>query len=297
MGMFKNSEDYEASVAGFSSIFQDALAASPALWDQVAFRHPSLHKTENFDWIGDLPLVREWIGERQLKTLVARHFNLSAKEYENSITIKRTDIEDDTNGSLNLKISMMGRQHAKKKDALVFDFLTSGAWSLAGYDGVSLINASHPNEIGGTQTNTAAATALVEASFNAGRKIMSEFTDDYGDPIGCKADLLVYGPDNAVAAETIVNQKIQATSEENLNYKRVRLLESPRITGTHWFLLDTSQLIMPVVLVDRLAPEMEDSSLASAESLFTRGEYKYGGRMRMTVGPALWQLIYGNEGA
>ncbi len=298
-GMFKNSENYMAAVAGFSVLFQDGLEGAGGLWPRIAMRVPSNSDTENYDWIGDLPLVREWTCDRVLKTLVAQHMSLVNKEYENSITIKRTNIEDDKLGMLMLKIRMMGAQHAKKKDALVFDFLTAGAFSAAnaGYDGVSLINANHPNEVGGTQTNTAGAAALASAAYEAAIEQMELLTDDYGDPLGIRPNLLVTGPQNRQAAKEIVKQERLASGESNTNYGTTEMLISPRITGTHWFLIDTSQMVMPVVMQDRLAPEMEDPSLASAESLFMRGEYRYGGRMRMAVGAGLWQTIYGNVGA
>jgi phage major head subunit gpT-like protein len=70
------------------------------------------------------------------------------------------------------------------------------------------------------------------------------------------------------------------------------LLVDPSYTGEPWYLLDTSQVIKPIIYQLRKAPEFVSMTKSDDESVFMRGEYRYGVDTRCNVGFGFWQMAY-----
>ncbi|MGH1460996.1 MAG: Mu-like prophage major head subunit gpT family protein [Neptuniibacter sp.] len=70
--------------------------------------------------------------------------------------------------------------------------------------------------------------ATLDASnFSAAREEMMKFKSDSGEPLGIVPDLLVVGPGNMSAAETLLEAVNNANGSTNTNYKKVELLVCP----------------------------------------------------------------------
>ncbi len=66
-------------------------------------------------------------------------------------------------------------------------------------------------------------------------------------------------------------------------------------TGEEWFLLDTTQLIKPLIFQERKKPQFVAMVSETDENVFTRAEYRYGADMRGNAGYAFWQLAYASR--
>lgn len=55
-------------------------------------------------------MLKEWIGERDVKNLADHDYSVKNKLYEASISVKRTDFEDNDYGKYGPLFEEMGRQ-------------------------------------------------------------------------------------------------------------------------------------------------------------------------------------------
>lgn len=138
-----NSVNLSAIYQGFKTAFKGAFGAVAPDWAKVATLVPSTTKTENYGWLGAWPQLREWIGDRAVKSLQAFGYSITNKKFESSIGVPRDDIEDDTYGVFSTLFADMGYAAATHPDALVFGALASGSTSLC-YDGQYFFDTDHP---------------------------------------------------------------------------------------------------------------------------------------------------------
>lgn len=127
----------------FSTIFNQALDMAPSLWPLVAMEAPSSGRSVDYKWLGDMPSMREWIGDRAIKDLSAFHYEIINKSYESTIEVDRDDIEDDQIGVYNPLISEMARAAKSHPDILVFALLTAG-FDTECFDGQYFFDDDHP---------------------------------------------------------------------------------------------------------------------------------------------------------
>lgn len=64
---------------------------------------------------------------------------------------------------------------------------------------------------------------------------------------------------------------------------------SAEATGTPWYLLSLSGSLKPLVLQQRIAPEMEEITNTQNDTVFIKDQYLYGIRWRGNFGYAFWQ--------
>ena len=133
----------QALMVGFKKLFQDAQEATPSHWDKVATRVPSTTKSNTYGWLGQFPEMREWIGDRVLKSIKEFGYSIINKDWESTVDVKRTDIEDDEVGVYTPLFQEAGRAAKVKPDQLVFKALKDGRATLC-YDGQNFFDTDHP---------------------------------------------------------------------------------------------------------------------------------------------------------
>ena len=83
----------------FSAAFAGGLAMAAPMWSQIATLVPSTTAEQKYGWLGKITKFREWIGERQYQNLVQHDYAIKNKTFENTVTVSRDEIEDDTTAS------------------------------------------------------------------------------------------------------------------------------------------------------------------------------------------------------
>ena len=111
---------------GFNTIFNKALGDYKPLYPEIATVTPSTTDTETYAWLGDIPGMREWIGEREIQNLTASEYTIKNKSYEATIGIDRDVIEDDRIRLWSSNISALAQNAAKNPDKLIFRLLAEG---------------------------------------------------------------------------------------------------------------------------------------------------------------------------
>lgn len=133
----------KALFVGFRSDFQSALTNTPTSWQSVATEVPSSTASNTYGWLGQFPQFREWIGDRVLKDMAAHGYSIINKDWESSVEVRRTDIEDDNVGVYKPLFQEMGRAAKAQPDELVFGLIKAGRTTLC-YDGQNFFDTDHP---------------------------------------------------------------------------------------------------------------------------------------------------------
>jgi len=144
---------------GFKGSFQRGLSNAAPVWNRIATRVPSTGPSETYGWLGQWPKLREWIGDKQFKSLEAFGYSIVNKDFESSVEVDRNDIEDDRLGVYAPMFEESGRSASVHIDELVFDLAALGNSTVC-YDGQFFFDTDHP-EFGSTVSNfTSGAGAL-----------------------------------------------------------------------------------------------------------------------------------------
>ena len=138
-----NASNLAAIYQGFKTAFKNAFAGATPDYTKIATVVPSTTKTENYGWLAAWPQLREWIGDRQIKSLQAFGYSITNRKFESSVGVPRDDIEDDTYGVFGNLMSEMGYAAATHPDSLTFPMLPAGTSTVC-YDGQYFFDTDHP---------------------------------------------------------------------------------------------------------------------------------------------------------
>ncbi|WP_268935075.1 Mu-like prophage major head subunit gpT family protein [Spartinivicinus ruber] len=68
------------------------------------------------------------------------------------------------------------------------------------------------------------------------------------------------------------------------------IIKDDAYQGPTWYLMDTSRAIKPIIFQERKKPKFVPMTKEEDESVFMRGEYRYGVDLRCNVGFGFWQM-------
>lgn len=141
--MLINSSSLAALYRAFNTAFIKGLVTVAPMWNQVATLVPSSTKTEDYGWLGKIPRMREWIGDRQIQNLKLSTYSIKNKKFETTIGVDRDDIEDDQLGVYNPIFETLGSNAADLPDELIFALMALGFTTVC-YDGQYFFDSDHP---------------------------------------------------------------------------------------------------------------------------------------------------------
>lgn len=142
----------DAAFKGFKTTYQMAFAATTAMYTSVATVVTSNSREEIYSWLGDMPKMREWIGDRRVKQLTAKGYSIVNRKFEMTIGVERDDIEDDKLSLYSPRFQMMGQSAGQHPDEIMFELINSGFTSLC-YDGQFFFDTDHPVGLPGQETS------------------------------------------------------------------------------------------------------------------------------------------------
>jgi phage major head subunit gpT-like protein len=141
--MIINSANLAALFTGFKLVFNKAFEGSRSDYEKLAMVVPSTTSQEVYAWLGMTTRFREWIGDRVIQNLKTHNFTIRNKPYEDTVGVKRSDIEDDQYGVYNPLVAQLGQDAKTHPDELVFALLAAGFASPC-YDGQYFFDTDHP---------------------------------------------------------------------------------------------------------------------------------------------------------
>lgn len=288
----------EAAQKGFRTTFHDALSRAAALYKLMAMVITSSAPVEIYNWLGTLPKMKEWVGDRELAKLKAYDWTVRNLWWANGIEVDRDEITDDKLGLVAPRIRQLASMAEIHKDQKIFDLMVNG-FTTACYDGQFFFDTDHQDGSETAQSNKGTAV-LAAASYEAAWATMLALTDESGEPLNIRPTHLVVGPSNRATALSILKDERLANGASNRNFGTAELIINPRLVGTHatkWFLLDLSGELKPFLLQIREDVEFAAQDNPEDEHAFMRRVYRYGAAWRGQAAYGLWQFAYGSDGS
>ena len=99
--MVINGANLRAIYQGFNTIYNKAFAEAEPQYQKVATVVPSTTGEETYAWLGDIPGMREWIGDREIQNLTASDYTVKNKSFELTVGLPKEAVEDDKIGLYN----------------------------------------------------------------------------------------------------------------------------------------------------------------------------------------------------
>jgi phage major head subunit gpT-like protein len=162
----------------FSAEFNRSMAAMQLKTNLVALLasvFPSASESTDYGFLGGVPKMREWIGERQHSNLAAYHYVLANRDFEATVDVPRNKILDDQYGVFTPMIGMLAEAAAQHKEELLVECLEAGFTELC-FDGQYFFDTDHP-------AVTAAGAATTAANLNSGSATYYWYLLDLSKPL------------------------------------------------------------------------------------------------------------------
>lgn len=292
--MLVNQQALRGIFTGFKTLFAKAFDQTKTLWDKVATKVPSETGEESYKWLGQIPRMREWIGDRQIQNLTASDYTIKNKDFELTVGVDRNDIEDDRIGLYTPTIQDIGQSTATFPDDLVFGLLKDGFVNKC-YDGQPFFSDAH--KVGKKNVSNKSNKKLSTTSYAAARSAVMSLTDENGKSLKLVPDLLVVAPGEEENGRRILLAEL-INNETNVYKGTAELLVAPELAGTDtaWYLLCTSRPLKPLIYQERKAPRFVSLDQETDDNVFMRKQYLYGVDGRSNAGYGFWQMAYGSTG-
>ena len=282
---------------GFRGIIQVAIDSADPMWKKVAMEVPSEVLTEEYHWLGSVPKMKEWLGNKQIDQLRGASYLLTNKEWESTFGIKRVHIETDSLGMYRPKIMSLGDEAMRHPDELLSTIRLAGNTSTGlCFDGQQFYDTDHVWGDSGTLSNkvtgTGVTAAAVRADYYTAKARMRSFRDDKNRPLITKAgtmDLVATIPPALEGVfEELANPGPGSTTPKTV----IPYMVDPYLSDANdWYLDYVGSPMRPFVVQMRKRPmavALEDPN--ASDTVFMRQEFLYSVEASYNAGYALWWL-------
>lgn len=278
----------------FNTIFNKAFEGQKPTYEKVATVVPSTSEAETYAWLGDIPGMREWIGEREIQNLSSADYTIKNKDFELTVGVDRNIVEDDKIGLYNPSIQMLGESAALHPDELVYGLLSDG-FSKKCCDGKTFFSSKHP--VGDDYVSNKGTAKLTMEAYKTARASMMSLKNSKGRPLALIPDLLVVPPAlEAAARDILVADFINGT--KNTMQGTADIHVEPRLASdTAWFLLCTKRPIKPLIYQQRKKAKFVAKTAETDDAVFMNKKFLYGVDSRGNAGFGFWQMAYGSDGS
>jgi len=141
--MIISSASLSAIYRSFKTTFNHAFDGAASMWGHVAMEVPSSGRSVDYKWLGTFPQMREWLGDRLIKSISVHGYEIINKDYEATVEVDRNDIEDDQIGVYTPIVQSLAAAAKQHADVLVYALLKAGFTGLC-YDGQYFFDTDHP---------------------------------------------------------------------------------------------------------------------------------------------------------
>jgi len=245
--------------------FDNGVDSAQPFYPTVCYDASSVRSSEKYGWSGNMPGMREWVGDRQFSELRSANFVIDNKHFESSLAIKKTDIADDNLGQYGPIMEQLGIEAAHHPDELWFDALELGE-STACFDGQFFFDTDHSwgksgsqsNDLTSTVSDTSAVTvAELKTAIRSAVQQMLGFKNDQGKlyhrpTVSRLNDLTLLVPLalRDVAYDALESQLL--SNSTNVIVDRPTIVASPYLTSdVKFYLFKTGDPVKPFVFQQR----------------------------------------------
>ena len=92
----------------FSTAYNKAYDGVKTNYEKIATTVPSTPAATDYKWLGQLPQMKEWVGEREIQKMAAYGYSIKNKKLEMTESGTSDDIEEYQNGVYNTLYTKIG---------------------------------------------------------------------------------------------------------------------------------------------------------------------------------------------
>jgi phage major head subunit gpT-like protein len=263
-------------------------------------------ESETYKWLGQSPVMREWVGGRNAKGLRENGITIANKKFEATLEIPVDWIRRDKTGQINLRINEMARRAEAHWARLLSTLIVNGESAVC-YDGQYFFDTDHSEGGSGTQSNdithevtttTAPTPSEMQSAILTGIQQLFGLVDDQGEPLNEDASTFtvmvpvsfMQAAGSALGA-TVISQTsnlIQAVG--NLGGFNVNLAVNPRLSSwtTKFAVFRADGDVAPFIRQEEEGITV--SAIAEGSELeFNEDVHHYGIKALRNVGYGYWQ--------
>lgn len=291
-----NRTSMDALFKGFDLRFRDAYGSAPDSYLQFSMVIPSTGAANIYPFLEKFGGMREWLGDRQIKNLSSKKMEVVNRDFEDSVAVKKNDIEDDQYGFYGNLIAQMGLDAGKLwQEVSTGALVENGTWM----DGSAFFLTTR--KYGSATINNKGTAALSSTTFGAAYEAMMAYKGHNGKSLGVVPDTLIVGPKLRETAFNILENQFtyNATDKVQIGNPNKGLCKTQvlnELIGTYddyWFLAQTRGIIKPVAVQQRQLPKLTRMDRDNDENVFMRKEFIYGTDARGEAFMTFPHLIYG----
>lgn len=267
--------------------------------------------TEEYAWIGQSPVMREWVGGRHAKGFTSNGITIENKHFEATIDIPLKHLRRDKTGQVKVRIGELATRTNSHWALLLSQLITQGE-NVDCYDGKKYFAEDHKEGRSGTQSNkitfdlsTAAvngsvgtADAPTEAALReailAGIQQIIGFKDDQGEPMNENASqFLVMVPVKLwFVAKAALAVPLSVGGSTNpvkvLADLDIAVAANPRLTGNKIYVFRADGDVKAFIRQEETAVQVKAKAEGS-EYEFDHDAHQYGVDSWRNVGYGYWQ--------
>lgn len=293
-----NRANMQALFTGYNRIFLDAFQSYvDTTYAQFVGEVNAGTSQIDMPMLEQLTGMREWVDVREIKNLKSDKLTIKARFFEDTVAVKREDVEDDQYGLYNSLFQTMAQNAANLPNDITNELLAAAA-SAKWMDGAAFFGTTR--KYGKETINNKGTSALTYDSFNTAYDAMRAYKGHGGKSLGVKPNLLLHGPSLRTTVADVIKAPIRAVTVgdaavtmPNPNANLVTPIEVDGITNSDWFLLDARKPFKPIIMFMRKRPNrLIRLDREEDENVFMNRQIIYGTDGRAEVAFAMPHLIY-----
>lgn len=293
-----NRANMQALFTGYNRIFLDAFQSYvDTTYAQFVGEVNAGTSQIDMPMLEQLTGMREWVDVREIKNLRSDKLTIKARFFEDTVAVKREDVEDDQYGLYNSLFQTMAQNAANLPNDITNELLAAAA-SAKWVDGAAFFGTTR--KYGKETINNKGTSALTYDSFNTAYDTMRAYKGHGGKSLGVKPNLLLHGPSLRTTVADVIKAPIRAVTVGNAavtmpnpNANLVTPIEVDGITNSDWFLLDARKPFKPIIMFMRKRPNrLIRLDREEDENVFMNRQFIYGTDGRAEVAFAMPHLIY-----
>ena len=295
-----NQSTLKALTQGFKKLFFNSFRNEELVHSKIAMVTTSTNASETYTWLGAFSGLKKLVGEVVVRNLTAAKLTIFNEEYEETIGVKRADIERDSIGLYTPIMETLGSDAATHPDELLGVLMSKG-FVEKDYTGKAFYAADKKHEPDNNKsakfTNKGTA-ALTADSYAAAKTALRGMKNAAGRSMKLGRKLaLVVPPALEDTAKKIIKAATIEGGNTNIQQDTAEIIVFPDLeTDTEWHLLDVGKPIKPFIIQNEVAADLASQTDMNSDHVFKKHEFLYQAYRRGGAGYGLPQLAYGSTG-
>ncbi len=281
--------------AGLRTEFMKGAENTKTFFQDITTEVKSSKSSEEYAWLGENPMLTEWLDERKVKSLNEHSFIVKNKDFEATIGVDRNALEDDQYGQIKIRVQGMAGSAKKSYDKILVETVENGHATTC-YDGQNFFDTDHSEGDSGTQSNySASGLALSSANLKTVITNMGNYKDERGNPSGIMPSHIVVPTALRFTAKELLFPKSRDADRELEG--ELELIVNPYLANnganSAWYVLDlVSRPVRPFIYQNRKDLEFVGLDQPNSPELFWRKKLHYGVDSRFNFAFGDWRQAY-----